>query len=299
MGIRPAPSGVIAFMTQITKQNGGAGTGLALGQYGVWRGGRTESAEAAEIERLGYGTLWLGSSPSADLADSERLLDATETLVIATGIVNIWNSPADEVARSYQRIAARHPDRFLLGIGAGHPEATSAFDKPYEALSEYLDVLDEGGVQKERRVLAALGPRVLRLAAERTAGAHPYLVTPAHTREARGIIGPQALLAPEVKAVLDTDPDRARAAGRSTLRMYLGLTNYVSNLRRLGFSEQDVAGDGSDRLFDAVILHGDNERIAAGLRAHLDAGADHVAFQVVGTDDPLPGYRAMAATLGL
>ena len=160
-------------------------------------------------------------------------------------------------------------------------------------------MLDEGGVPKERRVLAALGPRVLRLAAERTAGAHPYLVTPAHTREARGIIGPQALLAPEQKAVLDTDPDRARAAGRSTLRMYLGLTNYVSNLRRLGFSEQDVAGDGSDRLFDAVILHGDNERIAAGLRAHLDAGADHVPLQVVGTDDPLPGYRAMAATLGL
>ena len=285
-------------MTQIAKKNGGAGR-LALGEYGVWRGGRTESAEAAEIERLGYGALWLGSSPSADLADSERLLDATETLVIATGIVNIWKSPAAEVARSYQRIVARHPDRFLLGIGAGHPEASSAFDKPYEALSEYLDVLDEGGVPKERRVLAALGPRVLRLAAERTAGAHPYLVTPAHTREARGIIGPQALLAPEQKAVLDTDADRARAAGRSTLRMYLGLTNYVSNLRRLGFSEQDVAGDGSDRLFDAVILHGDDERIAAGLRAHLDAGADHVPLQVVGTDDPLPGYRAMAAALGL
>lgn len=286
-------------MTEITDKDGGRVARLGLGEYGVWRGGTTKPGEAVEIERLGYGTLWLGSSPTADLAEAERLLDATETLVIATGIVNIWNSPAEEVARSYQRIVARHPDRFLLGIGAGHPEATSEFTKPYEALSEYLDVLDEGGVPKERRVLAALGPRVLRLAAERTAGAHPYLVTPEHTREARGIIGPEALLAPEQKAVLDTDPGRARAAGRSTLRMYLGLTNYVSNLRRLGFSEQDVAGDGSDRLFDAVILHGADGQIAAGLRAHREAGADHVALQVIGADDPLPGYRALAAALGL
>jgi probable F420-dependent oxidoreductase len=286
-------------MTEITDKDGGRVARLGLGDYGVWRGGTTRPGEAVEIERLGYGTLWLGSSPTADLADAERLLDATETLVIATGIVNIWSSPAEEVARSYQRIVARHPDRFLLGIGAGHPEATSEFTKPYEALSEYLDVLDEGGVPKERRVLAALGPRVLRLAAERTAGAHPYLVTPEHTREARAIIGPEALLAPEQKAVLDTDPGRARAAGRSTLRMYLGLSNYVANLRRLGFTEQDVSGDGSDRLFDAVILHGADGQIAAGLRAHREAGADHVALQVIGADDPLPGYRALAAALGL
>ena len=285
-------------MTETTEKDSGGSARLGLGEYGVWRGGTTKPGEAVEIERLGYGTLWLGSSPTADLADAERLLDATKTLVIATGIVNIWNSPAEEVARSYQRIVARHPDRFLLGIGAGHPEATAKFTKPYEALSEYLDVLDKGGVPKERRVLAALGPRVLRLAAERTAGAHPYLVTPEHTREARGIIGSEALLAPEQKAILDTDPARARAAGRSVLRMYLGLSNYVSNLRRLGFSEQDVAGDGSDRLFDAVILHGGDEQIAAGLRAHREAGADHVALQVIGADDPLPGYRALAVALG-
>jgi probable F420-dependent oxidoreductase len=285
-------------MTKIADKTSAASR-LALGAYGVWRGGKTEPGEAAEIEGLGYGTLWLGGSPAADLADAEQLLDATETLIIATGIVNIWSSPAEEVARSYQRIVARHPDRFVLGIGAGHPEATSEFTKPYEALSDYLDVLDDGGVPKERRVLAALGPRVLRLAAERTAGAHPYLVTPEHTREARRIVGPDTLLAPEHKVVLDTDPDRARAAGRPTLRFYLGLTNYVSNLRRLGFSEQDVAGDGSDRLFDAVILHGGSEQIAAGLRAHREAGADHVALQVLGADDPLPGYRQMAAVLGL
>jgi probable F420-dependent oxidoreductase len=272
---------------------------IALGAIGVWRGGSTESELAVEIERLGYGTLWVGSSPSADLADVERLLDATSTLVVATGIVNIWNSPAAEVARSYQRIAAKHPDRFVLGVGAGHPEATSEFTKPYDALNAYLDVLDEGGVPKERRVLAALGPRVLKLAAERTAGAHPYLTTPRHTREARELVGNDPLLAPEQKIVLDTDPTAARAAGTPTLRFYLGLSNYVSSLRRIGFDEADVAGDGSDRLFDEVILHGENAQVAKGVEAHLKAGADHVAVQLIGEGDPAPGYRAFARALGL
>ena len=272
---------------------------IALGPVGVWRGGRTEPGLAVELERLGYSALWIGSSPSAELADAEALLDATETLVVATGIVNIWKSPAAEVARSYHRIAARHPDRFVLGIGAGHREATAEFTRPYEALTAYLDVLDEAGVPKQRRVLAALGPRVLRLAADRTAGAHPYLVTPEHTREARQILGPEALLAPEQKLILDTDPARARAAGTSTLRMYLGLTNYVSNLRRLGFTEDEVRGDGSDRLFDAVIAHGDADHLAAAVRAHLEAGADHVPLQVIGTDDPIPAYRELAAALKL
>jgi probable F420-dependent oxidoreductase len=272
---------------------------IELGSYGVWRGGATEPELAVELERLGYGTLWVGSSPAADLAEVERLLDATERLVVATGIVNIWASPADEVARSYQRIAARHAGRFLLGIGAGHPEATSEFTRPYEALGAYLDVLDKGGVPKERRVLAALGPRVLRLAAERTAGAHPYLVTPEHTRQAREALGDGVLLAPEQKVILSADAARARAAGTPTLRFYLGLRNYVSNLRRLGFTEQDVQGDGSDRLFDAVIRHGSDESVAAGLRAHLDAGADHVAVQLLGADDELAGYRELAGALGL
>ncbi|MBR7834875.1 LLM class F420-dependent oxidoreductase [Actinospica durhamensis] len=272
---------------------------IALGPVGVWRGGRTTPELAVELERLGYSALWVGSSPSAELADVEALLDATETLVVATGIVNIWKSPAAEVARSYHRIAARHPDRFLLGIGAGHREATAEFARPYEALTAYLDVLDEAGVPKQRLVLAALGPRVLRLAAERTAGAHPYLVTPEHTRQARQILGPEALLAPEHKLILDTDPASARAAGTSTLRMYLGLNNYVSNLRRLGFTEDEVRGDGSDRLFDAVIANGDADHLAAAVRAHLEAGADHVPLQVIGTDDALPAYRELASALKL
>jgi probable F420-dependent oxidoreductase len=271
---------------------------IALGAIGVWRGA-TESELAVELERLGYGTLWVGGSPAADLADIERLLDATSTLVVATGIVNIWSSPADEVARSYRRIAAKHPDRFLLGVGAGHPEHTSEFTKPYEALVNYLDALDAGGVPKLRQALAALGPRVLRLAGERTAGAHPYLVTPRHTREAREVLGAGPLLAPEQKVVLNTDPAAARAIGTPTLRFYLELTNYVNNLRRIGFDEADVAGDGSDRLFDEVILHGAADAVAGGLRAHLEAGADHVAVQVLGDDDPLPAYRALAEALRL
>ncbi|MFJ9563312.1 LLM class F420-dependent oxidoreductase [Streptomyces fuscichromogenes] len=274
---------------------------IDLGAIGVWRHDPTEPGLAAELERLGYGTLWLGNMTDPDLTAAERLLDATGTLVLATGIVNIWSNPADRIARSYRRIAERHPDRFLLGIGAGHPEATKEFVRPYEALNDYLDVLDAGGVPVARRALAALGPRVLRLAGDRTAAAHPYLVTPEHSRRARDLLGAGPLLAPEQKVVLETDPARARAIGDPTLGFYLGLTNYVGNLRRLGFDDADFADGGSDRLFDALFVHGDPARVARGVRAHLDAGADHVALQVVHAAgaDPLPAYRELAGALGL
>ena len=274
---------------------------IDLGAVGVWRHDRTEPELAVALEDLGYGTLWLGNASVADLAEIERLLDATERLVLATGIVNIWANPAEEVVRAYRHLAERHPDRFLLGIGAGHREMTQEFVRPYQALNDYLDVLDAGGVPVARRALAALGPRVLRLAAERTAAAHPYLVTPEHTRQAREILGPGTLLAPEQKVVLETDRARARATGDLTLGLYLGLSNYVGNLRRLGFDDADFADGGSDRLFDALFVHGDTGRVAAGVRAHLDAGADHVAVQLVHADgtDPLPGYRALAEALKL
>ncbi|MFJ8154476.1 LLM class F420-dependent oxidoreductase [Streptomyces sp. NPDC094468] len=274
---------------------------IDLGAVGAWRHTDTEPELAVELERLGYGTLWLGNVTDPELTVVERLLDATETLVVATGIVNIWSNPADRVARSYRRIAAHHPDRFLLGVGAGHPEATKEFVRPYQALNDYLDVLDDGGVPVSRRALAALGPRVLRLAGERTAAAHPYLVTPDHTRGARDILGPGPVLAPEQKVVLETDRGRARAIGDATLGFYLNLTNYVGNLRRLGFDDADFADGGSDRLFDALILHGDAARVAEGVRAHHKAGADHVALQLLHPEDtdPLPGYRALAAALGL
>jgi probable F420-dependent oxidoreductase len=274
---------------------------IDLGAFGVWRHDRTEPELAVTLEGLGYGTLWLGNVTDPDLTEAERLLDATDRLVVATGIVNIWSNPADRIARSYRRIAERHPDRFLLGIGAGHPEATKEFVRPYEALNDYLDVLDAGGVPVARRALAALGPRVLRLAGARTAAAHPYLVTPEHTRRARGLLGAGSLLAPEQKVVLEADPVKARTIGDATLGSYLGLTNYVGNLRRLGFDDPDFADGGSERLFDALIAHGDPARVAEGVRAHLDAGADHVALQVLHTagTDPLPAYRELAGELGL
>ncbi|MFJ8488959.1 LLM class F420-dependent oxidoreductase [Streptomyces sp. NPDC094038] len=272
---------------------------IDLGAIGVWRHDRTAPELAVALEDLGYGTLWLGNVTDPDLTEAERLLDATGRLVVATGIVNIWSNPADRIARAYRRIAERHPDRFLLGIGAGHPEATKEFVRPYQALNDYLDVLDAGGVPVARRALAALGPRVLRLAGDRTAAAHPYLVTPDHTRLARDLLGAGPLLAPEQKVVLETDRAAARAIGDATLGFYLNLTNYVGNLRRLGFDDADFADGGSDRLFDALFVHGETARVAAGVRAHLDAGADHVAVQLVHADgtDPLPGYRALAEAL--
>ena len=271
--------------------------GIELGRIGIWRSYTQVDADfAAEAEKLGYGAIWLGGSPGGDLAIVEQLLDATTTLKVATGIVNIWADEPDTIAKSYQRIAAKHPDRFLLGVGAGHPEATKEYKKPYDALVEYLDGLDEGGVPKQARALAALGPKVLKLSGDRTAGAHPYLTTPEHTRQAREILGEGVLLAPEQKVVLETDPTKARAIGRPTVKFYLGLTNYTANLRKLGFTDEDLAGEGSDRLVDALALHGDAETIARGVTAHLEAGADHVTIQVL-NQDPWPAYRALSEIL--
>jgi probable F420-dependent oxidoreductase len=269
-----------------------------LGRIGVWRGWQDTSGElAAELERLGYGTLWIGRSPDGGLAVIEQLLDATERLVLATGIVNMWQDDADTVAASFHRINARHPGRFLLGVGIGHSEAIRAYRKPYDTIVAYLDRLAAADVPKDSTVLAALGPRVLRLAAERTAGSHPYLTTPEHTREARALLGPNTLIAPEQKVVLETDPEKARAIARPTIeKPYLGLVNYLNNLRRLGWTDEDLAGSGSDRLVDALARHGDAETVAAGVTAHLDAGADHVAIQVLGPD-PVAGYRALAEVL--
>ncbi len=275
---------------------------MNLGRYGAWVRGRDVSPrDATEIEALGYGALWLGSSPSADLAVVEDALAATSTLVLATGIVNIWTAPAAELAASFHRVANRFPDRFLLGIGVGHREQITAYTAPYEALVRYLDDLDGLGVPASSRVLAALGPRVLRLAATRCAGAHPYLTTPAHTRSARSIMGPEALLAPEHKIVLSVDPVVARALGRPAIATpYLQLSNYVANLRRLGYSDDDVAGRGSDRLIDDLVAHGTAAAVVAKLDEHLAAGADHVAVQPIPrTPDVgvLPSLRDVAAVL--
>ena len=174
-----------------------------LGRFGVWLGSLTPEL-ATRIESLGYTAAWIGKSPGADLAWVEPALAQTTSLQLATGIVNIWSAPAPAVAESYHRIENAYPGRFLLGVGVGHSERTQEYRKPYDALVGYLDELDEALVPNSRRVLAALGPRVLRLAAERSAGAHPYLTTPEHTAEARELVGPSVFLAPEHKVVLTT-----------------------------------------------------------------------------------------------
>ena len=274
-----------------------------LGRFGIWRPAvQTTPDFAASLEGLGYGAIWLGGSPGGDLAIVDHLLDATTSLVIGTSILNMWKDDADTVANSYHRIQGRHPGRFVLGVGAGHREATAHYASPYATLASYVDRLEANRVPAEGIVLAALGPKVLRLARDRTEGAIPYLVPVEHTRQAREILGPDRLLAPEHKVVLDPDPQRARKLGRRRVsNPYLGLINYTSNLRRLGFTDEDLADGGSDRLIDALVAHGSPEEVAAQLTAHLAAGADHVCVQLLAEadTDPLPGYAELARGLGL
>jgi probable F420-dependent oxidoreductase len=289
---------------------------IDLGRFGVftWDPGSSfldlglavTPEQAQEIERLGYGTLWVTGSPAAELSFAEPLLESTTALKVATGIVNIWTADAKTVAASFHRINTAHPGRFVLGIGAGHPEQTEQYRKPYDALVDYLDELDEYGVPANQRVLAALGPRVLTLAAERTAGAHPYNTTPEHTAQAREILGPNALLLPEHK-VLPIAPDahgaeEALAVGREVLNTYnyLKLTNYVNNFKRLGFTDADLTPPGSDKFVEALVAYGTPDDIANRLREHLRAGANHVVIQALGGSDKLlPTLTELAGALEL
>jgi len=239
---------------------------------------------APAVEAAGFHRLWIGGAP-ASLENIEQALATTSTLQFASGVVNIWQEDASTTAASFHRLEERYPGRFLLGIGTGHPERTAEYTKPYEAISRYLDQLDTLGVPLERRVLAALGPRLLGLARDRSAGAHPYFVPVAHTARAREVLGAGRLLAPEHKVVLDTDPEAARALARSLVRdHYLAMTNYTSNLKRLGFTDDDIADGGSDALIDAVVAHGTADQVAAELGRHIEAGADEVAAQVLTAD---------------
>ncbi|HEY1970230.1 MAG TPA: LLM class F420-dependent oxidoreductase [Pseudonocardia sp.] len=275
-------------------------TSVSLGTFGVCtRLGALDAEQAQQIERLGYGAIWLGGSPPADLKGIEELLAATSTIAIATGIVNVWTADAAEVAESYHRLEAAYPGRFLLGVGVGHPEAISTYTKPYQALVDYLDVLDEKGVPKERMALAALGPRVLKLAAERTAGAYPYLVTPEYTRSARQTLGDAPLLVVEHKVVVGEDRAITRPLGRAAVaNPYLNLANYRANLTRLGYTDADLDNEGSDALIDALVEQGDTAALVARLREHLAAGADHVAVQALSADgNPVPTLAQLAPSL--
>lgn len=282
---------------------------MDLGRVGVWSWiFREEGAAgaAAELERLGYGAVWFPNSPSA-FERARGLLEATERLVVATGIVSIWDHPPDRAAAAHHALTSDHPGRFLLGLGVSHAalvdrEEPGRYRLPLTRMREYLDALDasEHPVPHDELALAALGPRMLELSRDRTAGAHPYLTTPEHTRTARQVLGPDRLLAPEQAVALETDPDRARALGRQHLVRYLLAPNYTNSWLRLGFAPEDMENGGSDRLVDALVAWGDEAAIRDRVAQHHDAGADHVCIQVITADataPPLPELRALAAAL--
>jgi probable F420-dependent oxidoreductase len=279
-----------------------------VGRYGVWSAAlrsedparRGELAEAAaELEELGYGAAWLGASSSA--RNAAPLLEATSRLAVGTSIQSIWQHDADASAAGFAEQEAVHPGRFVLGLGVSHAKLAEQYRRPYSALVAYLDALDAAKVPAGRRVLAALGPKTLELSRDRAAGAVPYLVTAEHTAQAREILGEGPLLAPELKIVLERDPERARAAARGALAIYLALPTYTNNFLRLGFTEDDVADGGSDRLVDAVFAWGDESRIRGRIEEFQAAGADHLALQVVVASpmDTLPreGWRRLASLL--
>ena len=281
---------------------------MELGKVGIWYSGawRVEDSPldaTEEVEVLGYSALWSSGRFEPGLAKHfERQLAATTHLVVASGIVSIWPSSPQEIAEAVADLDARYPGRFLLGLGASHSAIVGDYSRPYSKMVGFLDALDSAGpsVAKDRRVLAALGPRMLDLAAERSAGAHPYFVPVEHTVQARARLGPGPLLAPEVTVVLESDPSTARALARTFTTGYLGLPNYANNLRVLGYGDDDVAGGGSDRLVDAVVAWGGVDAIAARVHEHHAAGADHVCVQVVPATQgsfPLAEYRDLAAAL--
>lgn len=281
-----------------------------VGRVGIWSpswlwAGREGEETVAELDEFGFGALWLGGA-AGDLGTAENLLRVTKRMALASGIVNVWTEPVEETADAYHRVTSRYPGRFLLGIGAGHKELVERttgqhYVWPYRKVVGYLDQLDEASppVPAAGRALAALGPRMLELAAQRSAGAHPYLVTPDHTRWAREVVGTEPLLAPEQKVVLETERTRAREIARGTLSRYLTLPNYTSNLLRLGYEEEDFLGGGSDRLVDGLVAWGDVETVLSRLGEHHQAGADHVCLQVVSAEgaDPREEYRLLAQAL--
>jgi probable F420-dependent oxidoreductase len=263
-----------------------------------------------ELEALGYGSLWIGENVGREpISQSAILLAATQHTTVATAVANLWARDPLSMAAAHQTLAEAYPDRFILGLGVSHPKLVSdirglSYERPLQTARDYLQAMNDQ-VQRYRavragnttRVLAALGPRMLRLAGEYTDGAHTYLVPPEHTAAARQILGPAKLLVPEQAVVLDSDKSRAREIGRRHLRRYQSLPNYTNNLRRLGYTDDDLDDAGSDRLVDAVVSWGGEAAIAERIRKHRQAGADHVCIQVLDLDFrglPLTQWRRLA-----
>ncbi len=278
---------------------------MDLGTIGVWTSFRAfgveRASEAAKlVEQLGYSACWVGGSPH--VPDVRPILEATSTLVAATGILNVWINEPGETAAADAAVREEFSGRFMLGVGIGHREATDDYRRPLETMRAFVDGLDASPAPPpvEGRCLAALGPKMLDLAGERTAGTHTYFVPVEHTRFARERLGPDKLVAPELACVIDPDPVRAKAIARDYAQLYLRLRNYTQSLLRFGFTERDLADGGSDRLIDAVIPQGNATQIAEVVHAHLDAGADHVCVQPLGEDGiPRTSWTALAhAVLG-
>jgi probable F420-dependent oxidoreductase len=279
---------------------------VILGPVGVWWSGswkvenRANVNVASELEAMGFGAIWSTGGFKAGLSSRfGRLLADTTRIVAASGVVNIWKGAVGEVAPAVSQLNSEHGGRFLLGVGVSHAAVVEEYALPYSHMVSYLDELDAASptVPKQHRILAALGPKMLALAAERSAGAHPYFVPVEHTALARRVMGPGPLLAPELTVVLETDPRKAREVARRFTTGYLALPNYADNLRRLGYSDDDLAGGGKNKVVDAVVAWGDAEAVARRVREHHDAGADHVCIQVIGGREgfPLESYGELAA----
>jgi probable F420-dependent oxidoreductase len=297
---------------------GGRTLSARLGRVGVWSfalqrlAAADEGRAMRELERLGYPSVWIPESVGSKevFAHAAILLAGSARAIVAPGIASIYARDPMAMANGARTLAEAYPGRFVLGIGVSHAPSVAtrggSYGKPIETMTEYLDGMANAAFAGPEPgepiplVLAALGPRMLELSAARADGAHPYFVPVEHTPMARAALGPEPCLAVEQTAVLSTDADAARRVGRAFARHYLALPNYANNLRRLGWSDEDIANDGSDRLIDAVIAWGDVDAIVGRVRAHLDAGADHVCVQlrVESSADPaLAGYAELAAAL--
>lgn len=293
---------------------------MELTKYGVWtvaldlQQAPQAREAAAEIESLGWGAIWIPEAVNREvMANSMLLLGATERIVVATGIANLHARTATAMSGGHKTVTSAHPERFLLGIGVSHQVAVEGFykqtyDKPLTTMRTYLDAMDSGlffaapPPAEPVRILAALGPKMLELARDKASGAHPYFVPVEHTPIAREILGADKILAPEQAVVLESDPDTARQIARAHMQTYLGLPNYTNNLRRLGWGDDDLGNGGSDKLVDAIVAWGSTEEVVARINAHHDAGADHVAIQVLTADPrglPMPQWRELASALGL
>jgi probable F420-dependent oxidoreductase len=286
---------------------------MDLGRIGVWSGALRNGERsavldaAAELEDLGYGTIWFPGGGHAGLAEHiESILQRTQRIAVATGIVNIWTHPSAEIAAEHHAITTAHPGRFLLGLGVSHQGVVErsglTYERPLKKMAGYLDELDaaQHPVPKAERILASLGPKSLEQAGKRACGTHPYFVPPEHTRIARQALGPQAVVAPEQMVVLETDPARAREIARPLIDRYLHAPNYTNNLLRLGYAEADFSGGGSDKLVDAIVARGDAEAVMQRVQEHLAAGADHVCIQVLTETPeaiPMAGWRQLAKVL--